>query len=197
MKHPFNTNLPIILGSSSKWRQNILMQAGIPFTVMSPDIDEKGIRHNDPKTLTLAIAHAKADVLLPKIKTPSLLITVDQVVTCHGEIFEKPQTQKDVYDYYACYEKYPAQTVTAVVVTNTQTQKRAQGVDIATIYLNPVPKAITEAYIQKGNIFHCAGGFQIEGEKEGLNPYVRSIEGNIDSIQGLPMTLVKQLITHI
>jgi septum formation protein len=57
----------IVLGSSSKWRKEVLQKLGYDFICMSPDIDEKAIRHPDPKEMTLMIAKAKAQALLPKV----------------------------------------------------------------------------------------------------------------------------------
>ena len=57
----------IILGSSSRWRKDILEKMGYEFTCMSPDIDEKAIRHEDPKEMTLMIARAKGKALLDKV----------------------------------------------------------------------------------------------------------------------------------
>ena len=43
-------------------------------------------RSEDPGALTLALAHAKADALLPQIHEPALLITSDQVVVWQGTL---------------------------------------------------------------------------------------------------------------
>jgi predicted house-cleaning NTP pyrophosphatase (Maf/HAM1 superfamily) len=56
---------------------------------MHSDIDEKKIRHKDPRKLALAIAYAKADSLLPQITEPAVLITTDQAVVCNNKIIEK------------------------------------------------------------------------------------------------------------
>ncbi len=56
--------MEIVLGSSSKWRKEVLRSMGYTFTTMSPDIDEKAIRDADPHILTLKIARAKAEALL-------------------------------------------------------------------------------------------------------------------------------------
>lgn len=189
--------LPIILGSSSKWRKDLLEKTGLSFSVMNPRIEEKNIRHSDPKKLTLLIAHAKADALISKIHQPSLLITVDQVVFCHEEIFEKPSSPEDVNRFYTRYAKYPCQTVTAVVITHTKTKQRVEGVDIATVYMKPIPKKAAKQYIQKGEIFHCAGGFQIEDETGNINPYIDRIEGTIDSVKGMPIKLTQKLLKSI
>jgi hypothetical protein len=46
----------IILGSSSRFRQQVLREAGVPFMVMTADIDEKAIRHPDPVTMVSSLA---------------------------------------------------------------------------------------------------------------------------------------------
>ena len=60
----------IILGSSSKWRRKLwerhfgTQESG---AFLSPDIDEKALRHEDAETLTLLIANAKADALVKRL----------------------------------------------------------------------------------------------------------------------------------
>ena len=189
--------MDLILGSASKWRKAILQDAGFQFSVMHANIDEKAIRDPDPHQLVLTLAHAKAKALLPKVTLPSLLVTVDQIVVCHGEIFEKPESVDEVWHYVDYYRQYPAQTVTGIVVTNTQTGKWVQGVDVATVYFNEIPDSAVQAMIDDGEIFHCAGGFQIEGVDGDLNPHIRAVEGTIDSVKGLPMDLVTQLLKEV
>jgi septum formation protein len=81
----------IILGSQSQGRRELRAAMGDAFAVMPPHIDERAIRSEPPGALTLALAHAKADALLPQIHEPALLITSDQVVVWQGKIREKPQ----------------------------------------------------------------------------------------------------------
>lgn len=197
MQSKIKTSLPLILGSSSRWRKELLENAGFKFMVMHPNIDEKGIRNQNPEKLALSIAHAKSVVLLPQIKEPSILITTDQVVYCHGEIFEKPVTAEEVYYFYDCYAQHFCETITAVVVTNTETRQFSEGVDIAKVYHKPIPKEVAKKYIQKGHIFHCAGGFQIEDENGDMDPYIDHIEGTVDSVKGLPLKLVIKLIRAV
>ena len=77
-------NKKLILGSSSKWRREQMEQMGYVFETRSADIDEYAITvdgnldtrsTSDPHKLTLAIAHAKADAILPQCSPNSLLIT--------------------------------------------------------------------------------------------------------------------------
>ena len=112
-------NYKIILGSSSPARKNVLEKLGYTFEIMAADIDERAIRDADPRKLTSKLANAKALALLEKIKFPALLITADQVVNCNGVIREKPETPQEARDFLKSYEKFPAETVNTVVVTDT------------------------------------------------------------------------------
>uniref|UniRef100_A0A0D9VRJ5 Maf-like protein n=1 Tax=Leersia perrieri TaxID=77586 RepID=A0A0D9VRJ5_9ORYZ len=83
--------LRLILGSSSASRRQILAEMGYSFTLLSADIDEKEIRKEKPEELVVALAHAKADAIMEKLrnngmmkeildsKETTLLITADQV----------------------------------------------------------------------------------------------------------------------
>jgi septum formation protein len=134
--------MKIILGSQSKGRKKILEEMGYEFEVMPSYIDEKMIRFEDPKKLTLALANAKADALIPKISKDAVLITSDQVAVWRGKIVEKPESEKEVRQFLEGCFKDPAETVTAVVVVNTETNKRFFGTDTVKIWLKPLPESI-------------------------------------------------------
>ncbi len=187
--------MKLILGSSSKWRQYILRRMGYEFEVMEPDIDEKAIRHQDPERLVLAIARAKAEVLLPRIAEPALLVTSDQVTVCAGRIREKPESDEEARRFLKSYGDHPAMTVTAVVVTNTATRQAAEGVDIATLYFRPIPDGVIDALIEEGEVMHCCGAFVYEHEL--LRPFEVRLEGESESIQGLPARLTRDLIGRV
>lgn len=187
--------MKLVLGSASKSRQELIATLGVPFEVMTADIDEKAIRFPDPKELVLAIANAKADALLSKITEPSLLVTCDSVVACHDEIFEKPSTKDEARAFLRAYLTQPAECVTAVVVTNTQTGQRASGVDVATVFFKSFSDEAIEAMIENGRAMDCAGAFNISDPE--VLPYVDYIEGTEESVSGLPLALVKELLEKV
>lgn len=82
------SSFKIILGSASVARRKILAEMGYEFTVMTADIDEKGIRKEKPEELVMAIAEAKADAIISKLQTidnrekdakPTILVAADTV----------------------------------------------------------------------------------------------------------------------
>lgn len=186
--------MKIILGSKSKGRKKILTEMGYDFDIMDPDIDEKAIRFEDPRELTLALAKAKVEALLPQISEPAILITSDQIVVYQDKIREKPENAEEAREFLRSYNEEHAETVTAVAATNTKTGKSASEVEIAKIYFNPFSDKDIDEIIKLGDTFHYAGGFDVAGYWE---KYVKKIEGNRDSVIGLPKELTKKLIEKV
>ena len=185
----------LILGSASKGRKKILESMGYDFEIMPADIDEKAIRSDDPEKLTLMLARAKADALLPKIKEPALLITLDQVGVCNGQIIGKPENEAQAREYLENYAHYPAKTITAVAITNTKTGKRVEGVDMAEVLFYPIPEEAIRQSVKKGDIFNQSGAFSIDDEI--LGRYVKEIKGEPESVIGLPKKLTRKLLNEM
>ena len=172
-----------------------MREMGYKFEIISPDIDEKAIRLSDPRELTVAIAKAKNAAVLGRINDPSIVVTSDQVVVCNGVIREKPIDASEARNFLESYSHHPAETCTAVVVTNTATGVSRVVVDIAKIYFRSIPDDVIDKLIDEGNIFRASGGFISEDPL--IDPYVIKIEGTQDSIMGLPKELTKRLIEEV
>ena len=136
------TSLPIVLGSSSSSRRQILEMLQWPFEVMIPDIDEKVIRCDDHMKLPLLIAKAKAEAIWERISNsappddqptaPFILITSDQIVYYNGEIREKPVNEEKARLFLSSYSGRAVSTISAVVVTHWPSGRQSHDVDVAT-----------------------------------------------------------------
>jgi len=187
--------MKIILGSQSRQRQEVLTEAGYDFAVLTADIDERAIRHTDPKGLVMRLARAKAAAILPQITEPALLVTADQVAVCNGMILEKPRDEAEARKFINHYRDYPLDTVNSMLVTNTTTGKSAGGIDVSRIYFKPIPKAAIDEALQIGRIMHAAGAMLAQHPP--FNQYVDRLEGTLDSVAGLPLKLLQRLINEV
>jgi septum formation protein len=187
--------MKLILGSSSKGRKSVLESLGLLFEVISPDIDEKAIRHSDPKKLTMALAHAKMDALLPRLKEDAIVITSDQVVVYRGVIREKPTTKEEARIFLEGYREAPAETIGAVVAVNTKTGKRLAEHQCDKIYFKPFPDEVIQEHIENGSAFRGAGGFV--AEDPALAPFVEKVEGDMSSVMGLSKEIVKRFLKEL
>jgi len=199
----------VMLGSSSKWRAK-LVAGTLPegFTLfpeqIAPDIDEKAIRREDPHELVTAIAQAKTDRLLEILDAkpegsakPDLLICADQVIVFDGTIREKPEDVAQAKSHLQSYgaNGKPAECTTGLVVTNLKTGERANGVDVAKQFFKPIPDDVADALIAKGDIMYCAGSFVAEDPL--LEPYLGDLEGEFESVQGMPVKMTQDLLKKV
>ncbi|MFH1631500.1 MAG: Maf family protein [bacterium] len=187
--------MKLILGSSSKSRQQVLRDAGIEFDVLVADIDEKAIRDPDPAKLVIKLAHAKADAIVDKIDEPAILITSDQVVVWNGEIREKPESAAEAREWLAKYHSHPMEIVNGVVVVNTAINDRAEGIDIVKVYFKPIASEAIEQAISMEKIMYCSGAMRVEDEP--LCNFVDHIDGPQDSTSGMPLELMQRLIKEV
>ncbi|XVF36100.1 hypothetical protein REPUB_Repub19eG0029300 [Reevesia pubescens] len=191
----------IILGSSSIARRKILSEMGYEFTLMSADIDEKGIRKEKPEELVMALAEAKADSIVSKLQTinnqekdeiPTILVAADTVVVYEGVVREKPANEKEAREFIKGYSGGHAATVGSVLVTNLKTGFRKGDWDRVEIYFLEIPDEVIEKLIEEGTVLHVAGGLIIEHSL--IKPYVKQVVGTTDSVMGLPKALTEKLI---
>ena len=193
----------LILGSSSKWRRQLWethFTSAHESEFLSPDIDEKAFRHSDAETLTMIIANAKADALTKRIlsddpNADALLICMDQVVRCDGEIREKPESDTQARTFLASYSAgLPAECVNGIVVHNLKTGARYGANELASVRFMPLPEQTIRDAISKGNIFTSAGAFAIDDPI--FEPYVASVNGSREAIIGLPINTLRTLLAR-
>jgi septum formation protein len=187
-----------LLGSSSFSRKLILEQNQISFRVISPNIDEKSIGDrsfgSDPINLVTNVAAAKTDAILrsklPELSSHRILITADQVVTQKGRILEKPNNIEEARQFITGYSESSCSTVGCLVLTDLQSNRKVVGVDSATIHFGQIPSSTIEQLLHEEACLQCAGGLMVEHK-------LKSIEGTQDSLMGLSLRLLSDLLEKL
>ncbi len=187
--------MKIILGSVSSTRQQVMDELGYSYEVMSADIDEKAIRVEDPKELTMALARVKAAALRPQIKEPAILITADQVAMFANEIRGKPINEQEARKFLKSYSNNHTGHINSIVVTNTQTGQTACGSDYAEVYFAAIPDDVVENFVKDSRIYARAGGFSVDDPI--MRKYILNIKGSRESVMGLPAELLQNLIDQV
>jgi septum formation protein len=193
-------NLPeLVLGSSSKYRKQILTKRGYNLRQLSPSIDEKqvGIEYrdrNDAHNLTLTIAEAKAIALKDQCPN-SIIIASDQVIVVDGIIREKPKDKEQARQFLKSYGKHPAECVNAICLLNTVNGKMVKGVETSRQYFLAIPEDYMDVLIENTELMHCAGGFMVDHEL--FRPFVGERDGDESSIIGLSLSLFERLLKEL
>lgn len=197
---PMDWRDKIILGSSSANRKQVIDALGWSARQISPDIDEKAIRTSNPYELPKLIAIAKADAIIKKLRQEkftgeALIITADQVVLYQDTVREKPENIDEAIEFLSSYSNSHVSTISAVACTYFPFKRQVCDIDVATVHWHEIPSSVVRSVVSKGQIYTSAGGFRVEDDE--LNPLIKSIDGSIDSIFGLPVDLMINLMNDV
>ena len=182
---------PLILGSTSKYRRELLQRLRVPFDVVSPDVDETPHPHEAPRDLAMRLALAKAQAVAAQHPN-AVVIGSDQVADLNGEPLGKPGTHERAV---LQLQKMRGQTVvfqTAVSVV-CQASGFAQ-TELAQIKVRfrDLSDAEIEAYLRAEEPYDCAGS----AKSEGLGIALLDAIDNDDptALIGLPMIRTARLL---
>jgi septum formation protein len=185
------TNIPIILASSSPRRKQLLTEAGYKFTTVNPDIDESDFDAEgvNPCEYAKRLALAKARSVAEKFPD-SLVIGADTVADFGGEIIGKPADVKEAEEITRRLFSRPHKVITTVAIVRISDGTEIVESDSTTVY----PKKLTESqiaeHIKGGSWRGKAGAYAIQEEDE----FVERIEGSLTNVMGLPMELLQRLL---
>jgi septum formation protein len=179
------------LGSTSKYRRELLQRLRVPFDVVSPDVDETPHPHEAPRDLAMRLALAKAQAVAAQHPN-AVVIGSDQVADLNGEPLGKPGTHERAV---LQLQKMRGQTVvfqTAVSVV-CQASGFAQ-TELAQIKVRfrDLSDAEIEAYLRAEEPYDCAGS----AKSEGLGIALLDAIDNDDptALIGLPMIRTARLL---
>ena len=157
-----STPRPLILGSTSRYRHELLSRLSIPFGVVAPEVDETPIAGELPLALASRLALAKAHAVA-KLHPDAVVIGSDQVADLNGEPLGKPGNHARAVQQL---QRMRGQTVvfqTAVAVVCHATSFEQMEVAAVCVRFRDLSDAEIEAYLQAEQPYDCAGSAKSEG----------------------------------
>jgi septum formation protein len=185
------TNVPIILASSSPRRRQLLAEAGYEFTTVWPDIDESAFDTEgiSPCEYAERLALAKAKSVAGK-HPECLVLGADTVANFEGEIIGKPADAKDAEEITRRLFSRPHKVITAVAIIRESRGIEIVESDSTTIYPRKLTESQIAEHIKGGSWRDKAGAYAISEQDE----FVERIEGSLTNVMGLPMELLQRLL---
>ena len=190
-KHPAR----IILASASPRRRELLSQAGYKFTVVVPDLDESTFPTEGIEAVQYAktLALAKADSIAPTYPD-RLVLGADTVVDCEGRIIGKPADAKDAERITRKLFSAPHKVVTGLAIVRVCDNTRLVESDSTTVYPRRLTAEQIAEHVRGGSWRGKAGAYGIQ---ETGDEFVERIEGSLTNVMGLPMELLKSLLSRL
>ncbi len=159
-----STALPrsVVLGSTSRYRRELMERLRVPFSVAAPHVDETPLPGEAPKALALRLALAKAKAVAA-LHPEAVVIGSDQVADLAGQPLGKPGEHERAVAQLRQMRGQTVifQTALAVVCLATGFEK----VDLAEVRVvfRDLSDDEIEAYLRAEQPYDCAGSAKSEG----------------------------------
>jgi septum formation protein len=182
----------MILASKSASRRAMLEAAGIAFTAIAADMDERAIEAalgsgTPPRDVALALARAKA-LAVSAQHGGELVLGSDSLVECGGRRFDKPESRAAAAEHLRFFSGRVLHLHSAAVLVNNG-EVLCQDADVASLHVVDLSNRFIESYLDHEwpTVAGCVGVFRIEGRGVQL---FRAIEGDHFTILGMPLLSV-------
>ena len=153
---------PLVLGSTSVYRRELLQRLRLPFTVMAPEVDETPQPHEAPDALALRLALAKAHAVAAQ-QPEAVVIGSDQVADLAGHALGKPGTHERATEQLRLMSGHSVVFQTAVAVVCHATGFAQALLAAVEVRFRPLSDAEIERYLRAEQPYDCAGSAKSEG----------------------------------
>jgi septum formation protein len=177
-------NKPLILASSSIYRQQLLQRLNLPFTAASPGIDESALPGESPAQTALRLAQQKARALAPRFPDAHI-IGSDQVAILHGQAIGKPGNHANAVKQLSAASGAIVYFHTALCLLDSASGDARLATAINEVKFRALSPAQIERYLQAEKPYDCAGSAKSEGLGIALIEYIRGDDPN--ALIGLPL----------
>lgn len=180
----------LILASSSASRQMLMRNAGLTFSAIPADIDERALDEQlerdgaSPEEVALELARAKA-LAIGALYPEALVLGCDQTMALGARVYHKPKTMAEAEAHLLSLSgKVHRLNSAAVLVRHGEVVWRI--VSSAELTVRTLSAEFVSRHLQRvgEKALSSVGAYQLEGE--GIQLFT-SIEGDYFTILGLPL----------
>jgi septum formation protein len=177
---------PLILGSGSPRRRELLTRAGIAFEVQPADIDERAHPGEAPHALAARLAREKALAVARRVgPTPArLVLGADTIVVLDGDVLGKPEDPDDAAQLLGRLVGRGHRVLTAVALVESEALADWSAVVESRVWMRPADAAEIRRYVATGEPLDKAGAYAAQGEGR---RFIERIEGSETNVIGLPL----------
>ena len=153
---------PLILGSTSPYRRELLQRLRLPFEVVRPEVDETPHAGELPVALAQRLAMEKA-LAVARQHPQAVVIGSDQVADLDGEPLGKPGTHERAVAQLQRMRGHTVVFQTAVAVVCMESGFAEQALAQVKVQFRQLSDAAIETYLRAEEPYDCAGSAKSEG----------------------------------
>ena len=190
----------VILASRSEIRKKILENNGIKCEAIPAKINEDQIKESlletnaTPELISKNLAELKAKKISEK-KHGELVLGADSVIDLNGELISKPTNREEAFKILRKLNGQKHQLISSVCISKNGSMIW-NSTDASTLTMKQLNLDEIKSYLAKigDKELYAYGVYQIEADGRSL---FSKIEGDEDSIMGLPIKQIKEYLNTI
>ena len=175
---------PLILGSTSRYRRELLERLGLHFTVVAPRVDESPRAGERPAELALRLALEKARAVAA-LHPDAVVISADQVADLDGEAIGKPGDHGRAVAQLRRMSGRRVVFQTALAVARPAAGFERAMLAAVQVRFRSLSDAEIERYLRLEQPYDCAGSAKSEGLGVALLEAIESDDPT--ALVGLPL----------
>ncbi len=179
---------PLVLGSASPRRHEMIAMLDVPFFVRSADVDESMRGGESPRAYLERVTGAKLDAVRAYDLGPaSAVLVADTVVVApDGSVLGKPLDRREALSMIQRLAGTTHEVSTRFVLAACEAKARPAHAETVTtrVTFRPVADDEARAYVATGEGNDKAGGYAAQGRAAA---FVERIEGSYTNVVGLPL----------
>ena len=182
---------PLVLGSTSRYRRELLQRLQIPFDVAAPDVDETPLPGETPRALAERLALAKAHAVA-RAFPHAVVIGSDQVADLNGLPLGKPGSHERAVIQLRQMRGQTVVFQTAVAVVCLESGFEQSRLASVRVTFRDLTDDAIENYLRIEQPYDCAGSAKSEGLGIALLESIASDDPT--ALIGLPLIHTCQMI---
>jgi septum formation protein len=152
----------LVLGSTSRYRRELLSRLNVPFDVAAPEVDETPLRNESPAALARRLALGKAHAVAQRF-AQAVVIGSDQVADLDGEPLGKPGNHANAVAQLRRMSGRSVVFQTAVAVVCLASGFEQSDLAAVRVQFRRLEDAEIESYLRQEQPYDCAGSAKSEG----------------------------------
>jgi len=184
----------VILASGSPRRKEIMELMGIPYKVVTEDVEEI-TQETNPSDMVQALAKLKSVAVASKLEKAGqydklIIISADTMVFYQDHALGKPKNEEDAFHMLQMlsddvHEVYTG--VSIVILDKSLLQENLSFAVGTKVYVHPLTKEQILDYIATGEPMDKAGAYAIQGQ---FGIYIKEIVGDYYNVVGFPIAKI-------
>lgn len=188
----------LVLGSTSRYRQELLSRLRLPFVCRAPEVDESALPGELPAALATRLALGKAEAVARARQAPTqqqdiVVIGSDQVADLNGVAIGKPGGHLQALAQLQAMRGHTVVFHTAVAVVRPATQfSRVESSLVHVTFRADISDAELDRYLHLDQPYDCAGSAKVESL--GIMLLERVESDDPTALVGLPLIATSRLL---